>query len=136
NTQPPLIQALQLDQFDAIRDVIEHHRRAEFQKAFNWYIADFVMAILLLLGVALSNAEVSSILFIFVLFLCLGIPSIFTWQIDHAYRRFFISLLIPEFIKQFNSQQNVDLQYSLLGGISESTFESCCLFQKPTEYKS
>jgi hypothetical protein len=136
NTNLPLIQPLQLDQFDDIRNVIEEYRRSEFQKILNWFIGGFIVAIVLFLWDAFSNANLTLDSFLFVLFFCLLIPSIFTWQIDQGYRNFFEVILIPAFIKHFNMQKDVELQYSSLSGISESTFNSCGLFQEGTDYRS
>jgi len=136
NTSPPVIQPLHLDQFNVISDVIEQQRRVEYQKILNWFISGFVVAILLLLWIALSNTDLSFGSCLWVLFFCMLVPSIFTWQIDQEYRRFVTSILVPEFIKHFNMQNDVELQYSMLSGISQSTFESCGLFRHPTQYKS
>lgn len=132
----PIIQPLQLDQFEVIRDVIERHRHAQYHKILNWLIAGFSVAIVVLLWVVFSHTDINSLPLLCILFLCIFLPSLFIWQIDQEYRRFFASILIPEFIKRFNLQKDVDLQYSILGGISQSQFQSCGLFSCPDEYTS
>lgn len=136
STESALIQPLQLEQFNDIRDVVEQQRRDEYQKILNWFICGFAVAIIIFLWEALSNTFLSLASFSFVLLVCLLIPAIFAWQIDQGYRKFFTAILIPEFIKRFNMQKGVELQYSLLGSIPESTFNSCGLFREPTNYNS
>jgi hypothetical protein len=132
----PLIQPLQLDQFDDIRNVIEEYRRGEFQKILNWFIGGCVVAILLFLGDAFTSANLTLGSFLIFLILCLLFPCVATWEIDQAYRNFFISILTPEFIKRFNLQTDVKLTYSQFGGILLPTFNQSGLFRNPTQYSS
>ncbi|MEO6906756.1 MAG: DUF3137 domain-containing protein [Abditibacteriaceae bacterium] len=136
STDSPLIQPLQLSQFDNIRNIIEEYRRGEFQKILNWFIGGFTVAIVVFIGSILNKSNWDIRGFMLTLFLCLIFPVIITWQIDQAYQKLFTSLLLPEFIKHFNMENDVELQCNSLTGISESTFNSCGLFQQTTDYSS
>ncbi len=136
NLQSPLIQPLHLDQFKVIRDVIEDYRKKEFGKILNWFIGGFVVAIVSAIWNIINNVNSDLGGLVGGLFLCVIFPIVAAWQIDKNYREFFSTMLIPELIKRFNMQHDVELQYSILSGISQSTFESCGLFRHPNKYKS
>jgi len=130
----PLLQSLNPYQCEDIRGVLEKQRKHDFSAALNWLIGGFTMALLFLLGGVFT--EINPLGAIIAVMIALVIPIFVIFQKSQSYQTLYTTLVVQEFIRYYNTQDDVQLSYVTLGGISQSTFIECGLFETPTYYRS
>src|SRR5690606_19110190 len=120
-------------QCEDIRDVLEKQRKHDFSMSLNWLIGVFAMALIgLVCGLFIEIKP-----WVATIGVGLLLHQIFIiFQNVQSYQNLYISLVTQEFIRYYNTQDNVQLSYITKDGISQSRFLECGLFETPVHYRS
>jgi len=130
----PLLRSLNPHQCEDIRGVLEKQRKHDFSAALNWLIGGLAVALIALLCTLLFASDL--IVAIAILVAVLITPIFVIYQKSQSYQNLYTTLVVQQFIRYYNTQDDVQLSYIIMDGISQSDFLQCGLFETPVHYHS